>query len=138
MSALGEETSMEQDVRPARLKTHTAQVSILPFSVDALMSERRPLAAANGENIIYPLNDAKDCSKEEVSQQVLSVTSKSPEQGEGPSWKSSSMKMTTQPRKNNTIILFDQCFFNNCDQLYKSGLIYPQIEQHFYIYSKLP
>ncbi|XP_008277774.1 homeobox protein MSX-2 [Stegastes partitus] len=102
MSAPGDsrdEFSTDEDVEPARQKTRTAQVSRLPFSVEALMSDRRPLAATDREEGSYDLDDDGAHRSEEFSQQVVSIKSEPSEQGESPSWISSCIKMSTPARQ---------------------------------------
>ncbi|XP_069027695.1 homeobox protein MSX-2-like [Embiotoca jacksoni] len=85
MSAPGDsrdEFSTDEDV----LKRRTAQVSSLPFSVEALMSD----GAHKGHN---------DVNDDAAQQQVVSVKSEPSGQGEIPHWISSTMKMSAPPRQ---------------------------------------
>lgn len=106
MSASGDlriEFSTEEDVESAQLKGCTAQVSCLPFSVEALMSETRPLAVTNKaqqkEKGNYDLKEDEVHRTEECTQNSISVKSEPLEQREIPSWISSSINISAPPRE---------------------------------------
>ncbi|XP_022057407.2 homeobox protein MSX-2-like [Acanthochromis polyacanthus] len=103
MSARGDsrdEFSTDEDVESTRQKKRTAQVSSLPFSVEALMSDRRPLAATPGQEGSYDLDEDEAHRSDEFSQQLVSIKSELSEPGGGsPSWISSCIKMSTPPRQ---------------------------------------
>lgn len=86
--------SAEEDVKPTRLKKHTAQVSCLPFSVEALMSDRRPRNATGRNEGNYFLAHHKS-----FSQHLASIKSEPPEQGDCMSLIPSPTKMSTSFRK---------------------------------------
>ncbi|XP_040904117.1 homeobox protein MSX-2-like [Toxotes jaculatrix] len=93
-----DEFSTDEDVQPPpRLKKRTAQVSCLPFSVEALMSDRRPQNGMDRENGNKALNDDQANRPDEFPQQLLSIKSEPSEQGDGASWISSPI-MSTPPR----------------------------------------
>lgn len=91
------EFSTDEDVHPPRPKRRTAQVSRLPFSVEALMSDRRPLNAADRKDGIHSLND--EHRPDVFSQQLVSIKSEPSDQGDCSSWISSPIKMSTPPRQ---------------------------------------
>lgn len=102
MSSLGDwrdESSTDEDVQPPRLKKRTAQVSRLPFSVEALMSDTRPLNATDRKEGNYSLNDDQAHRPDEFSQQLVSIKSEPSEPGDCASWISSPIKVSTPPRK---------------------------------------
>uniref|UniRef100_A0A4W6CTC7 Muscle segment homeobox 2a n=1 Tax=Lates calcarifer TaxID=8187 RepID=A0A4W6CTC7_LATCA len=92
-----DELSTDEDVHPPRLKKRTAQVSCLPFSVEALMSDRRPLNAMDEEK--GDLNDDQANRPDEFSHLLVPVKSEPSEQGDSASWISSPIKMSTPPRQ---------------------------------------
>ncbi|KAM9376158.1 homeobox protein MSX-2-like [Pholidichthys leucotaenia] len=77
-------------------KRCTAQVACLPFSVDALMSDRRPLDAKVREKGSYEFNDDQ---VDDLLQPLVSVKSEPHEEGECPLWISSSLKMSAPLRQ---------------------------------------
>ncbi|XP_071313409.1 homeobox protein MSX-2-like [Trachinotus anak] len=94
-----DEFSADEDVRPARPRRRTAQVSRLPFSVEALMSDRTPLNALDGEKGNDALNDEQAKRPDEFPQQLLSIKSEPSEQGDGVSWITRPIMLSTPPRQ---------------------------------------
>ncbi|XP_067454940.1 homeobox protein MSX-2-like [Thunnus thynnus] len=94
-----DECSTDEDVQAPRLKRRTAQVSCLPFSVEALMSDTRPLAATDRQNGNKSLNDDQVQRPDEISQQLVSIKTEPSEQGDCASWISSPIKLSTPPRQ---------------------------------------
>ncbi|KAM7389518.1 hypothetical protein PAMP_023491 [Pampus punctatissimus] len=92
-----DEGSTDEDAQPPRLKRRSPQVSRLPFSVEALMSDTRPLAATDRQNGDNSLND--DDVDDEISKQLVSIKSEPSEQGDCASWISGSIKIATPPRQ---------------------------------------
>ncbi|XP_039872286.1 homeobox protein MSX-2-like [Simochromis diagramma] len=103
MSASGDsrnEFSTEEDAGSTQLKLgRMAQTSCLPFSVEALMSETRPLAVTSKEKGNYDLKEDEAQRTDECTQNLISIKSEPLEQHEFPSWISSSIKMSTPPRQ---------------------------------------
>ncbi|XP_074504289.1 homeobox protein MSX-2-like [Sebastes fasciatus] len=79
----------DEDVQPER---RTEQVSCLPFSVEALISDRRPLSATDRR-------DGNHSLKDEQAQQLVSIKSEASERGDSASWISSPIKMSTPTRQ---------------------------------------
>ncbi|XP_053179517.1 homeobox protein MSX-2-like [Scomber japonicus] len=94
-----DECSTDEDVQGPRLKRRTAQVSCLPFSVEALMSDTRPLAATDRPNGNNSLNNDQAQRLDEISQQLVSIKSEPSEQGDCSSWISGPIKLSTPPRQ---------------------------------------
>lgn len=94
-----DEFSADEDELPPRLKKRTAQVSCLPFSVEALMSDRRPLSATDREEGDDSCMDDQAHSPDEFSQQIRSIKSEPSERGDCASWISSPIKMSSPARK---------------------------------------
>ncbi|XP_051275187.1 homeobox protein MSX-2-like [Dicentrarchus labrax] len=92
-----DECSTDEDVQPPRLKKRSAQVSCLPFSVEALMSDRRPLDATDRKEGNYSLN--KHHRPDEFTQQLVSIKSEPAERGGCASWIPGPIKMSTPPRQ---------------------------------------
>ncbi|XP_045887391.1 homeobox protein MSX-2-like [Micropterus dolomieu] len=88
-----DEFSADED--ELRLKKRTAQVSCLPFSVEALMSDRRPLSATDREEGDDSCMDDQAHSPDEFSQQIRSIKSEPSERGDCASWISSPIKMSS-------------------------------------------
>ncbi|XP_030595894.1 homeobox protein MSX-2-like [Archocentrus centrarchus] len=102
MSASGDlrnEFSTEEDAESAQLKGRMAQVSCLPFSVEALMSETKPLAVTDREKGNYDLKEDDAHRMDECTQNLISVKSEPLEQREFPSWISNSIKISAPPRQ---------------------------------------
>lgn len=91
--------SAEEDVKSTRPTKHTAQVSCLPFSVEALMSDRRPRNATGRNEGNYFLAHHKSYRPKEFSQHLASIKSEPPEQGDCASLIPSPTKMSTSFRK---------------------------------------
>nr|XP_046263067.1 homeobox protein MSX-2-like [Scatophagus argus] len=89
------EFSADKDVQPPRIKKRAAQVSFLPFSVEALMSDTRPLNATDRKEGRYFLTDHKAHRPDELSQQLVSIKSEPSERGD---CTSSPIEMSTPPR----------------------------------------
>uniref|UniRef100_A0A3Q3LXU5 Msh homeobox 2 n=1 Tax=Mastacembelus armatus TaxID=205130 RepID=A0A3Q3LXU5_9TELE len=101
MSSSGDwkdEFSTDEDVQPPRLKKHTTQVSSLPFSVHALMLDRRPLNRMDRQKGNNTLDNYTAYRPDEFSQ-LASIKSKPSEKGDSASWMSSPIKMSTPPRQ---------------------------------------
>ncbi|CAB1426310.1 unnamed protein product [Pleuronectes platessa] len=81
--------------QPPRLRRCGAQVSRLPFSVEALMSDRKPSDRAKRHDA---LSEHQEIGPE-FRQHLVSVKSEPSEAGDGASWISSSMKMSSPPRQ---------------------------------------
>ncbi|XP_056238145.1 homeobox protein MSX-2-like [Seriola aureovittata] len=94
-----DEFSTDEDVQPPRPKKRTAQVSSLPFSVEALMSDRRPLNTLDRQKGNDALNDDQTKRPVEFSQQLISIKSEPSEQEDSASWISRPIKMSTPPRQ---------------------------------------
>lgn len=94
-----DEFSTDEDAKPARLKKRTAQVSCLPFSVEALMSDRRPRNSTDRKDGNYFLTDHNSHRPEEFIQQLVSIKSEPPEQGDCASLIPSPMEMSAPFRK---------------------------------------
>ncbi|XP_070769612.1 homeobox protein MSH-D-like [Enoplosus armatus] len=94
-----DEVSTDEDAQPSRLKRRTAQVSCLPFSVEALMSDRRPLNATERKEGHYSLKDDQTHRPDVFSQQLVSIKSEPSERGDCASWISSPIKTSTPPRQ---------------------------------------
>nr|XP_019934664.1 PREDICTED: homeobox protein MSX-2-like [Paralichthys olivaceus] len=90
----GEFPTVEAE-QPPRLKRCGAQVSCLPFSVEALMSDRKPKDREKRDDTF---NEDQEISPA-IHQHLLSVTSEPPGKGRGASWVSSPLKMSTPPRQ---------------------------------------
>lgn len=106
MSATGDprdEFSTDEDVEAATLKRRTEQVSRLPFSVEALMSDRRSPPATNGETGSYTFTDETAHRPGEISHQLVSVKPEPLEQGGSP-WVSRSLEMSTKARQINPAV----------------------------------
>ncbi|XP_047441331.1 homeobox protein MSX-2-like [Mugil cephalus] len=101
MSASGDsrdEFSADEDVQRSRARKRAAQVSsCLPFSVEALMSDRGPLAATERPNGNDDLDEDEARKPDEFNQRVASVKSESSEPEESPSWTSGSINISTPP-----------------------------------------
>ncbi|XP_026212985.1 homeobox protein MSX-2-like [Anabas testudineus] len=85
-----------EDVQPPRLMERKAQVSCLPFSVNALMSDKRRPTGTDREEGNAALNDDPGHRPDEISQQLASIKSE-PAGVDGASWISNPMKMPTSP-----------------------------------------
>ncbi|XP_044062290.1 homeobox protein MSX-2-like [Siniperca chuatsi] len=94
-----DEFSTDEDVQPPRLTKRTAQVSCLPFSVEALMSDRRPLSATDRKYGNYSISDDQAHRPDEFSQHLVSIKSEPSERADCASWISSPVKMSTPPRQ---------------------------------------
>lgn len=90
-----DELSTDEDVKPARLTERTAQVSWLPFSVEALMSDRRPPNATDRKDGDYFLTDHILHRQDEFTQQLI----KSESSEQGASLTPSPVKISTPFRK---------------------------------------
>lgn len=90
-----DELSADEDAKPVRLTERRAQVSWLPFSVEALMSDRRLPNATDGKDWNYFLTDHILHRPDEFSQQLI----KSESSEEGASLIPSPIKMSTPFRK---------------------------------------
>lgn len=104
MDSLGDwrdELSTDEDVQPARPKKRATQVSSLSFSVEALMSDRRPLNATHTGKGQDALNnvDNETGGPDDFSQKFVSVKTEPSEHGDSASWISRPMQMSTPPRK---------------------------------------
>ncbi|XP_068182278.1 homeobox protein MSX-2-like [Antennarius striatus] len=74
----------DEDVRPPLMKKRTTQVARLPFSVEALMSDRRPRNVSDRrKNDNFRINDQEQRPKEFIQQRV-SIKSEPKERGESP------------------------------------------------------
>ncbi|XP_071759593.1 homeobox protein MSH-D-like [Centroberyx gerrardi] len=96
-----DEFSTDEDVHPPRLKKRAAQVSCLPFSVEALMSDRRPHAGTDGTTAAtakgnYSLNNKEVRRPDEFSQHFVPVKSEPSDRGDCASW-ISRVKLSTPP-----------------------------------------
>ncbi|XP_028445601.1 homeobox protein MSX-2-like [Perca flavescens] len=90
-----DEFSTDEDVEAPRPEKRAAQVSRLPFSVDALMSDRRPLTADGKSS----LHDERPHRPDVFSRQLVSIKSEPLERGGRASWMSSPIEMSTPPRQ---------------------------------------
>ncbi|XP_029298226.1 homeobox protein MSX-2-like [Cottoperca gobio] len=88
-----DEFSTDEDVQPPRPMKRAAQVCCLPFSVEALMSDRRPLDATDRNNANHSHRP------DEFPQHLVSIKSEPSELEDCASWISSPIKMSTPPRK---------------------------------------
>ncbi|XP_041800283.1 homeobox protein MSX-2-like [Chelmon rostratus] len=86
-------------VQPPRLKKRLAQVSCLPFSVEALMSDRRPLKATDRREGSYTVTDHQAHRPEEFTRHLVPIKSEPSERGDCASWIPSPVKMSTPPRQ---------------------------------------
>ncbi|XP_042349834.1 homeobox protein MSX-2-like [Plectropomus leopardus] len=89
-----DEVSTEEDVQPPRPKKRTAQVSCLPFSVEALISDKRSLNMTDSKDG----NDQQGHRPDVFSQQLVSIKPE-PSDRDCASWISSPIKMSTPPRQ---------------------------------------
>ncbi|KAM4555228.1 homeobox protein XHOX-7.1'-like [Odontesthes bonariensis] len=96
---LRDELSTDEDVETATLNRRSEQVSRLPFSVEALMSDRRSPPATSGEKGNYALTKDNARRPDEISQHLVSIKSESLGQRERPSWISGSVKMSIPSRQ---------------------------------------
>ncbi|KAA8589126.1 hypothetical protein FQN60_010471 [Etheostoma spectabile] len=87
-----DEFSTDEEADAPRPEKRAAQVSCLPFSVDALMSDRRPLNATDTPDGKSSLPDERPHRPDVLSQQLVSVKSEPLEGGDRASW------MSTPPR----------------------------------------
>ncbi|XP_049897541.1 homeobox protein MSX-2-like [Epinephelus moara] len=94
-----DECSTDEDVQAPRPRKRAAQVSCLPFSVEALMSDRRSLNATDRIDGKRPLNDDQAHRPDLFSQQLVSIKPEPSERGDCASWISSPIKMTAPPRQ---------------------------------------
>ncbi|XP_059202586.1 homeobox protein MSX-2-like [Centropristis striata] len=90
----------DEDLQAARPKRRTAQVSCLPFSVEALMSDRRPLR----KDGLHSLDDNQTHRPVEFSNQLSSIKPEPSERGVCASWISSPIKMSTPPRQHSPAV----------------------------------
>ncbi|XP_034454279.1 homeobox protein MSX-2-like [Hippoglossus hippoglossus] len=90
----GEFPTVEAE-QPPRLKRCGAQVSCLPFSVEALMSDRKP---SDRDKRNDAFNEDQEIGPE-FHQHLVSVKSEPSEKGDGASWISSPINMSTPPRQ---------------------------------------
>ncbi|XP_068449704.1 homeobox protein MSX-2-like [Clinocottus analis] len=90
-----EELSTDEDVQPPRAESRAAQVSRLPFSVEALMSDTKPLNVTDRQDGSHSLSDEPG----DLSQQLVSIKSEPSERGGCASWRSSPIKMSAPPRQ---------------------------------------
>ncbi|KAG7241830.1 hypothetical protein INR49_024800 [Caranx melampygus] len=84
MDSLGDwrdELSTDEDVQPPRPKKRAAQVSALSFSVEALMSDKRPLTVMDREKGEDTLNHNEARGPDDFSQKFVSIKSEPSEQG---------------------------------------------------------
>ncbi|XP_032383640.1 homeobox protein MSX-2 [Etheostoma spectabile] len=88
-----DEFSTDEEADAPRPEKRAAQVSCLPFSVDALMSDRRPLNATDTPDGKSSLPDERPHRPDVLSQQLVSVKSEPLEGGDRASW------MSTPPRQ---------------------------------------
>lgn len=92
-----DEGSTDEEIKPPRLKTRTAQVTCLPFSVEALMSDRRPLNVTERKEA--SVTDYQSHRADEFTKQFVSIKSESSERVDCASWIPSPIKISTPPRK---------------------------------------
>ncbi|KAI3351914.1 hypothetical protein L3Q82_020741 [Scortum barcoo] len=92
-----DESSTDEDARPPppRLRRRTAQVSRLPFSVEALMSDRQTDRDEGRDSV----SRRQDSRPDELCRQLASIKSEPPEPGDCASWRSSHIKMSTPARQ---------------------------------------
>ncbi|XP_075960035.1 homeobox protein MSX-2-like [Anarhichas minor] len=98
MSSPGDELSTDEEVQPPRTQNRAAQVSCLPFSVEALMSDKKPQIVTDSKDGSRSLNDEAR-RPDDLSQQLVSIKSEPSERGGCASWMSSPIKMSAPPRK---------------------------------------
>ncbi|XP_078117088.1 LOW QUALITY PROTEIN: homeobox protein MSX-2-like [Sander vitreus] len=94
-----DEFSTDEDVGAPRPEKRAAQVSCLPFSVDALMSDRTPLNATDTTDGKSSLHDERPHRPDVFSRQLVSIKSEPLERGDCASWMSSPIEMSTPPRQ---------------------------------------
>ncbi|XP_070693424.1 homeobox protein MSX-2-like [Pempheris klunzingeri] len=86
--------SADEDAQPPRLKGRAAQVSCLPFSVDALMRDRRPLTGTDRKE-----GDESVDGDQKDPHRLVSIKSEPSERVICASWKPSPIKMSTPARQ---------------------------------------
>ncbi|XP_034399815.1 LOW QUALITY PROTEIN: homeobox protein MSX-2-like [Cyclopterus lumpus] len=95
-----DEFSTDEDAQPPpRTKSRAAQVSRLPFSVEALMSDTKPLNVTDRKDGSHSLNHEQAHRPADLSQQLVSIKSEPSEPGGSASWISSPIKMSAPPRQ---------------------------------------
>ncbi|KAK2849372.1 hypothetical protein Q5P01_009206 [Channa striata] len=92
------ESHTDQDVQAPHLKKRAAQVSCLPFSVSALMSDGRRPSGTERENGSNAFSEDPRSRPDEISPKLAAIKSE-PVEVESASWKSSSIKTPTPPRQ---------------------------------------
>uniref|UniRef100_A0A671Z2N8 Muscle segment homeobox 2a n=1 Tax=Sparus aurata TaxID=8175 RepID=A0A671Z2N8_SPAAU len=90
-----EESSTDEEVQPPRLRNRAAQVSCLPFSVDALMSDRRPPSATDRKLRIYSVADQQAHKTDGLTKQLVSIKTEPVEGADCASWIPRNVMMTT-------------------------------------------
>lgn len=111
MSFPGDGRSALLDVQPLRLKERAAQVSCLPFSVSALMSDgRRANRTGRGEGNNVCEDDLGH-RPDEISLQCASVKQE-PTKEDSASWISKPIMMPASPREHSGILF--ELFFKIC------------------------
>lgn len=95
-----DDSSAHEDGRPPLLKKRTEQVSCLPFSVEALMSDKRPCERLDGAAVRgnYSFKSEEKRGAEEFSQHFVPVKSEPTDRGDCASW-ISHVTLSTPPRK---------------------------------------
>ncbi|XP_068571485.1 homeobox protein MSX-2-like [Cebidichthys violaceus] len=91
--------STDEEVQTPRAQNRAAQVSCLPFSVEALMSDTKPQNVTDKKDGNRPLNDDQARRPDDLSQQLVSIKSEPSERGGCASWMSSPIKMSAPPRQ---------------------------------------
>uniref|UniRef100_UPI0037E80E42 homeobox protein MSX-2-like n=1 Tax=Semicossyphus pulcher TaxID=241346 RepID=UPI0037E80E42 len=92
-----DEFSTDEDAKEPRLKTRAAQVC-LPFSVEALMSDSRPLRATDRkEGKSHSVTEHQALGPDEFSQHLISIKSEPAGRGHCGSWTSNPMNTTSTP-----------------------------------------
>lgn len=94
-----EESSTDEEVQPPRLRNRAAQVSCLPFSVDALMSDRRPPSATDRKLRIYSVADQQAHKTDGLTKQLVSIKTEPVEGADCASWIPRNVMMTTPTSK---------------------------------------
>ncbi|XP_054454090.1 homeobox protein MSX-2-like [Anoplopoma fimbria] len=93
------ESSSDEDAQPPRSKDPVAQVSFLPFSVEALMSDTKPLNVTDRKDGDQCWTDEHAHRPGDLSRQLVSIKPEPSERGRCASWRSSPIKMSAPPRQ---------------------------------------
>lgn len=98
-----EESSTDEEVQPPRLGKRAAQVSCLPFSVDALMSDTRPPSSTDRKLRIYSVADRQAHRTDGLTKQ-LNIKTEPVEGADCASWIPRNVMMTTPTSKWSRVI----------------------------------